>query len=85
MHGGILRIKEQFGSAVYLDMSHDPAAMILEGGTAKEFQDAVELLLEGSGDEKTLIAEECPIYEDKAREALRTPCGHNYCKECFEL
>ena len=66
-------------------MSHDPTTMTLAGGTAKEFQDAVELLLEESGDEKTLIAEECPICEGKARETLRTPYGHKYFKECFEL
>lgn len=85
LHGGILRINKLLGSAAYLDVSHDATTMTLAGGTAKEFQDAVELLLEGGGDEKTLIAEECPICEGKSREPLRTPCGHNYCKECFEL
>ena len=84
LNGGIRRVSERLGSAVYLETTQNPMTMTLAGGTEEEFQNAVELLMKGTGKTVALAAALCPICDDRPREPLRSSCGHSYCKECFE-
>ena len=88
MKGGWRRIRERFGEAASLDISHQPKTILIRGSAA-DFQLAKALLSQNHSatTEKEVLQDDnmCPVCWEEATEPLKMKCGHNYCKDCFSL
>jgi hypothetical protein len=85
LQGGWRRIKNAFGEAALLNVCTTPKTIAIQG-TLQDQLKAWALLNQDSDDTTEVIPAHgaCPVCWEEAEEQIETPCGHTYCKACFQ-